>query len=228
MATFPRRFRPWLYLALIVPAAHTRVFDQQFQLEVYEVFHTRPAARWGHLLCTPLINVGLLALASQLEWQLDAVAACVALGCYVAVHGALGIAMAPLLALAVLAARLLVEALGAQAFGGTIALVVAATAIQTWTHAAEPVPPPWSGSYRWTSLREFLHWSSLLERVGLAMMLVVFFPILELWAAPRVWPIQIMHLLMRSGLFPERAARIRARVDAIFDDARNGWGGEEA
>src|SRR5690242_90146 len=45
----------------IVPQAHVR-FDAAFQGEMYELFHRRPLARYGHLICTPLINVALLAL----------------------------------------------------------------------------------------------------------------------------------------------------------------------
>src|SRR5438105_4980590 len=45
------KLRRLLYEALIVPSAHTRVFDAKFQLEVYEVFHTHGGTRWVHLLC---------------------------------------------------------------------------------------------------------------------------------------------------------------------------------
>ena len=147
------RKQKWLYDALIVPASHTQVFDGEFQIEMYEVFHTRSVARWGHAICTPIANVGLLALAAELPWlhrapgalfALDgaALAALIALAFYVGVHGAVALGMAPVLALAVLAAHALGDLLGAHAVTGALAVAISAAFVQTLTHIHEPVPPP--------------------------------------------------------------------------------------
>ena len=222
----------WLHRALIVPAAHTRVLDRELQAELYEVFHTRPVARWGHALCTPVVNVALLALAAHFPgleaerpgalFALDGavIAGLVTLLGYVIAQGAVALAMAPVLAVAVLLAQLLAGALSPP----WLALVVYLAALaQTLTHAPEPVPPPWSGSYGWLEASEFLRRTSWLRLLGFGAVTATIYTLLELWASPRIWPLQLAHFAMRFGFFPERAARLRARVAQILADARNGW-----
>jgi hypothetical protein len=220
------RFRRLLYEALIVPSAHTRVFDSEFQHEVYEVFHTRAATRWIHRLCTPIANISLLATATALPFaSFDGaiLAAIIALLGYLAVHGAWALAMIPVLAFAVAAAHILAGALGPWVVTGGLSIAFYAAFIQTLSHAFEPVPPPWSGSYGWITLKEFLLRTPPLKLVVLSAVAVLIFPVLEFWAAPRIWPVQIIQLLMNAGFRPAFALRTRDRVRAIFADARNGW-----
>lgn len=226
--------RRLLYEALIVPSAHTRVFDATFQLEMYEVFHTTSATRVGHLLCTPIANISLLAAATAfpfvpvtpLGWMTfdgAALAALLALAVYVAVHGTWAFVMAPVLMLSVGMAHILAAALGPSAVPGGLAIALAAAVVQTFSHAFEPVPPPWSGSYRWISLKEFLLRTPTLRLALLAAVAVLVFPVLELWACPRIWPVQFVQVAMRAGLRPALARRIRSRVQSILTDARTGW-----
>jgi hypothetical protein len=49
------------------------------------------------------------------------------------------------------------------------------------------------------------------------------FPLLEIWAAPRVWVLQVLHLMMRAGYRPALRDRLESRVIQILDDARTGW-----
>jgi hypothetical protein len=118
-----KRFRRLVYEALIVPGAHTRVFDSAFQLELYEVFHTTTITRVGHLLCTLIANVSLLALATAVPFvpsvhpgwlTLDGavLAALITLAAYVAIHGKWAIVMAPRLAVSVALAQMLAASLG--------------------------------------------------------------------------------------------------------------------
>src|SRR5262245_7066377 len=44
---------------LIVPMVHVRLFDHRFQREMYELFHREAVCRIGHMICTPLIMLGL-------------------------------------------------------------------------------------------------------------------------------------------------------------------------
>jgi hypothetical protein len=227
------RLRRLLYEALIVPGAHTRVFYADFQLEVYEVFHTRRATRWMHLVCTLIVNVCLLAAATALPLPMIRVAglrldgtvltAVIALAGYVVVHGAWAAMMIPVLLVAVGLAHSLASALGAWVVPGGLEIAFAAALLQTFSHAFEPVPPPWSGGYRWISLREFLLRTPPLRLVLLTSVALVVFPVLEFWASPRIWPVQIVHFMMRAGLRPALASRTRSRVRAILADARNGW-----
>lgn len=228
------RIRRLLYETLIVPEAHTRVFDARFQFEVYEVFHTHPVTRWGHLLCTPIVNISLLALATALPFthaarfgwltfDSAAVAALITLALYAGVQGAWAIAMTPVLAIAVGLAHMLAAALGPRLVPGAVAIALAAVFVQTWSHAFEPVPPPWSGSYRWITLREFVVRTTRLRLAVLSLVALLVFPVLELWAAPRIWPVQLAQLMMRAGLRPALARSMRYRVQAILADARRGW-----
>src|SRR5580700_90549 len=49
----------------IVPAAHTRLADIAFQIEMYELFHRTPGARLGHMVGTPAILLGVLVLLAR-------------------------------------------------------------------------------------------------------------------------------------------------------------------
>src|SRR5947207_11382779 len=114
--------RRLLYEALIVPEAHTRVFDADFQREVYEVFHTRRTTRWMHILCTVIVNVSLLAAASAISfpalhssgWHLDGavLSAAIAFAAYFAAYGAWAFATTPVLLAAVGLAHVLARTLG--------------------------------------------------------------------------------------------------------------------
>ncbi|WP_157070111.1 hypothetical protein [Sandaracinus amylolyticus] len=225
--------RAWIHDVLIVPAAHTRVLDGDLQTELYEVFHTRPIARWGHALCTPVINVALLALCAEVTVQLatrgghteidGAIAgAAIALAFYVAVHGAWALVMAPLLALAVLGAHGLREVLGAHAVSGAIVIALGAVWVQTLSHVFEPVPPPWSRAASFGTVRELWERTSIARIVALAVTGVLVFPVLELWASPRVWPLQIAHAMRRLG-WKHGSATLEERVRTIHRDARAGW-----
>src|SRR2546427_10327374 len=105
--------RRLLYEALIVPEAHTRIFDADFQLEVYEVFHTRRTTRWMHVICTMIVNVSLLAAASAISlpafhgstFRVDCalLGVVIALAGYFAVHGVWAVMTIPVLLIALAA-----------------------------------------------------------------------------------------------------------------------------
>jgi hypothetical protein len=150
-------------------------------------------------------------------------AAVITLVCYVAVHGAWAFAMAPVLAIGTIAAHALAAALGPYAAPVAIAIALGAAMLQTWTHALEPVPPPWSGSHSFEPVDRMLARTRIWKLAMLGFSILVLFPFLELWASPRVWPLQIAHALEKLGLMRDRAARMRDRVEKIHRDARQGW-----
>lgn len=227
------RLRRLLYNLLIVPGAHTRVFDADFQLEVYEVFHTHPLTRWGHLICTPIVNIALLAAASRLPmpslhfagWLIDGavVAAGITMVGYFAVHGAWAAFMIPVLFAAIAFERWLAALYGPWTLQGSLEIAALAAFVQTFSHSFEPIPPPWSGTYGWISLRKFILRTPLVKLACATFAFIAVYPWLEFWASPRIWPVQMTHLMMRAGLRPSLAGPMRARVRAIFADARNGW-----
>jgi hypothetical protein len=201
----------------IVPQAHVR-FDRTFQAEMYELFHRRPLARYGHLLVTPVINIGLLAALA---------AAAPAAG----IVGAVAIALwslhvdriAGAIMLPIIAAALAVQALAPHSLLVWLAIVWAGGFAQALSHACEPIPPPWTGSHRFLSLGEWLRSAPATYIVALGLLTPTVFPLLEIWAAPRVWVLQAVHLMMRAGYRPALRDRLEVRVLAILDDARAGW-----
>ena len=216
---------------LIVPRAHVR-FDRSFQTEMYELFHRRAPARWGHLICTPLINVALLAALAValpardlgpmlLDGALAGAIAIVLWSLYV--DRAAGLLVIPLAGAAVLGARELASALGEQALFGALIAAWAGGLVQAISHASEPIPPPWTGSHCFMPLGEWLRTAPPSRIAGIALLSPTVFPVLEVWAAPRVWVLQVLHLMMRAGYRPELRARLDTRLVAMLDDARTGW-----
>lgn len=212
---------------LIVPAAHYRVLDEHFQAEMYELFHRRAGCRIGHMLCTPVVVLGLLlALGSVASpgwsWPLP-----LALGALVVAWGArvdrlAGAAMVPLVALALLAARGLAGVCAEPASLGA-ALAVGGAALQTFSHGFEDIPPPLSGRAGWVPMRAWLGVAPPARVAGSVALMLVVFVWLELWASPRVWPLQVLHVLLRGGRRPDLRARLAARVDEIVANPEREW-----
>lgn len=215
----------------IVPRAHVR-FERMFQTEMYELFHRRAPARWGHLICTPLINVALLAaLAVALPARelgpllLDgAVAGAIAIVVWsLYVDRLAGLLVIPLAAAAVLGARELAGVLGEHALSGSLLAAWAGGLLQAISHAAEPIPPPWTGSHCFMPLGAWLRAAPPSRIAGIALLSPTVFPLLEVWAAPRVWVLQVLHLMMRAGYRADLRAQLTTRIVAMLDDARTGW-----
>lgn len=206
----------------IVPTAHVR-FDRTFQTEMYELFHQRALARWGHVALTPVIIVAWLALLSALipNGAVIGAAAIVLWSLYVDRVAAL--LVLPLAVAAVFGARELAGALGEHAVVGSVLVAWAGGFLQAISHAAEPVPPPWTGSHRFLSLGEWLRTAPLSRVLTLFLLTPTVFPLLEAWAAPRVWVLQVLHLMMRAGYRSELRARLAGRVVEMLGDARTGW-----
>jgi hypothetical protein len=216
---------------LIVPRAHLR-FERTFQTEMFELFHRKPVARWGHLLCTPLIVIALLVVLAAAVPRI-AVGAIALDG---ATLGAIAIVLwslyvdrlAGLLVLllalaAVPAAHALAALLGQDALLLGLAGAWAGGLLQAISHISEPIPPPWTGSHRFVPLGEWLRAAPPSRIASLVLLSPTVFPLLELWAAPRVWVLEVLHLLMRAGYRLELRARLDERVDEMLNDARTGW-----
>lgn len=58
-------------------------------------------------------------------------------------------------------------------------------------------------------------------RVALLTVVVYFW--LELWASFRILPLQLLHLLMRAGHRPDLRRALDARIAAILSEPASGW-----
>jgi cation/acetate symporter len=140
---------------VIVPQAHVR-FDPLFQTEMYELFHRRALARLGHLVCTPLINIALLAaLALALPHGAFIGAAAIALWSLY-VDRAAGAIMIPIAFAAALVASAIAPQLGAHGLVLALGAAWAGALLQALSHAVEPIPPPWTGSHAFMPLGAWL------------------------------------------------------------------------
>lgn len=202
---------------LIVPQSHVR-FDRTFQAEMYELFHRRPLARYGHLLVTPVINIALLAALTSVVPAAGLVGAAAIALWSLYVDRVAGVIMLP-----IIAAALAAHALAGLSPLAWLAIVWAGGFAQALSHASEPIPPPWTGSHRFVSLGPWLRSAPATHIVALALLSPTVFPLLEIWAAPRVWVLQVLHLMMRAGYRPALRDQLEVRVIEILDDARTGW-----
>jgi uncharacterized membrane protein YGL010W len=218
MATFFARI-------LIVPAAHSRIFDMRLQATMYDVFHRDWRCRWGHRLATPVVVLGLLTAAGAL-WPAHAavpiaVVGAVLVALWLKLDRTATLLAAPALALLGYAAYAAVAAT-AQPLALGLGLVVAGGVVQAGTHLFEPVPPPLSGC------DAFVDGPTCLRRRGLrglvaatALWLGVYWW-LEVWAATRVFLLQWQQVLFACGARPSLAAAIRRESDR-FHAAPTAW-----
>ena len=91
------------------------------------------------------------------------------------------------------------------------------------TARAEPLPPPWSRDYRFKPVSQFLQHESAGNILKLALLTLTVYPLLELWAAFRIWPLQLVQLLNRLGFFKNRMRHLLKRARQVHLDTRNGW-----
>jgi hypothetical protein len=210
---------------LIVPRAHTAIFAARFQVEMYELFHRSRGGRLGHLIGTPTIVLGsLLALhgfTGAPWWGLALVAAIVGLGLRVdriaaAISGALGIAMLGLVAV-------WAETTTGSATLVGLVLVGTGGAVQTLSHTFEDVPPPLSGAPSFVAFPEWVARTEARALLRSALLTWGVFFWLELWAAPRIWTIQLLHLLMRAGYRSALKSALDERAQEILAHPTSDW-----
>lgn len=229
----PGPFRP-IEWAVIVPEAQTHLLEFQWQLDVYETFHTVRVNRLSHAVCfypllftyfvlAALVSLPVGPLSSALPDATRpslalALAAVLALW-YLRLDRLVGLVLVPLLAAMALGANELVGRHGAEAARMTfLAVLVPNMLALTLTHALEPIPPPWSGT------RGFVPMSVWSERTPLGarvrMILLTFWTglVLEYWAAPRFVPIQILKILHLFGYKREMTERAVARAAVLRAD----------
>lgn len=212
---------------LIVPAAHYRVLDAGFQAEMYELFHTRAGCRLLHMLSTPVAVVGLmLALGSALgpgwSWWPPLALGVIVVAWGLRVDRVVGAVMVPLAALSMVAAHRAGHATQHPVALGA-ALALGAATVQFASHAFEDIPPPMSDDVGWVPAGAWLRKASVGRMLTFLVLGVTMYTWLELWASPRVWSLQVLHLLMRAGHRPGLRAELSEKVSAIFTHPEREW-----
>jgi hypothetical protein len=210
--------RGWLEHLLIVPGAHVRVGDFDFQAAMYEQFHQRWGCRILHALCTPLVLVGAMLALGAIPLEVTGVHVPVGpvvlatgLAAYfVGLDALIGVVAIPVVAALLAASVALGHALGGHAPWVGFAMTSLAAMVQAGSHLFEDVPPPWSGTHP-RPFREVLRDATPRVLAGLAMLTLVSF-VLEWWASFRVLGMQINFALMQLGLRRELRERLEARI----------------
>ena len=227
-------YNNWKHTLFIVPAAHTRIFDDEFQGMMYETFHMTRTSRLCHALCTPLINLALFSLGGLFTVPLAPidpslsvsgilVLVLLAQAFYLLIYGAWTLCMLPLLLLAGVIARVAWLAVPSDIAVIAPAVMLILAYLQTFSHWAEPLPPPWSRNNRFKPVRQFLQTESAVNILKLALLTFTVYPLLELWAAFRIWPLQLAQLLYRFGYFQDRMRSLHEQARQVHQDTRTGW-----
>lgn len=212
---------------LIVPAAHYRIFAADFQVEMYELFHTRAGCRLLHMASTPVAVIGLLvalgtALAPGWSWAPPLALGALVVGWGLRVDRLVGAVTAALTALSLVAAhRIGLASAHPVALGAALAL--GAATVQFASHAFEDIPPPMSNEVGWVPALAWLRKASVARMLTFLVLGVTMYTWLELWAAPRVWSLQVLHMLMRAGHRPALRAALAARVESIVAHPEREW-----
>jgi uncharacterized membrane protein YGL010W len=210
---------------LIVPAAHSEVFATRFQIDMYELFHRTQGARLCHMIGTPASLLGalvLLAPLTSLPWPALLVLAVVAAFGLAIDKLATAIVMVCGAGLVVLA-DLLVARVGPSSWVPGLALIVGGCLIQTLSHLFEDIPPPHSGEPRFVPPIEWLRGVDVRETLRSAALTIGVFYWLELWATVRIWPLQVLHVLMACGYRPQLRASIDAQIIQIVRNPFSDW-----
>jgi uncharacterized membrane protein YGL010W len=211
--TTPGRIARWL---TIVPAAHYRLMDTSFQMNLYRLYHGRALSRVAHAVCTPLVTLFMLAALAHarlggvpLSWPFALLAAA-----YGFAYGpAVGLALAPVVALLAVGAGYLAGVTStSMAFGGMYLFA----ALQAWSHMLEPVPPPLSGQDGFVPVGRWWRASSVARRAAAIVLSATVFVLLELIASPKVLACQVLEHLFALGYRPALSARIGRDAGALM------------
>lgn len=208
----------WLEHLLIVPGAHVRVGDFDFQAAMYERFHRHWGCRILHATCTPLVLLGALLVLGAIPLEVSQIAVpagpvvlATGLAAYfVGLDALIGVVSIPVVAALLAASIALGHALGDVAPWVGLAMTCLAAIVQAGSHLFEDVPPPWSGPAP-RPFREVMRDATPRVIAGLAMLTLVSF-VLEWWASFRVLGMQINFALMELGLRRELREKLEARI----------------
>jgi hypothetical protein len=205
----------------IVPRAHVQLFEAGYQARLYDVFHRRALSLIGHAVCTPLVVGFLLAAAARVPGLPWAVAGALFLY-YLRFDRLTGLFLLPALAALAYAGIGFAAWWGPGALGASLALMLAAATLQTFSHLLDPVPPPISGRPGFVPVGEWVRAASLPRMLLTAALTCTSFILLELFASFRVFACQGQRLLFRLGYAPHRWRQVRAEADRMLHSFAEG------
>jgi uncharacterized membrane protein YGL010W len=205
----------------IVPQAHYAVLDRGLQMTLYELFHTNRISRVGHAVCTPIVCFSALATLAQvrLPWPLDApyLSPALPLAALLAANGYLygrriGVLTTAVVAMITIAATLFAADGIPHALAFSVGGMVLAGALQTWSHAFEPVPPPLSGQRDFLSFGVWWSQGSPGRKLAAVALATTAFIALEILASFRILPCQLRAYSLALGHAPSQRMALDRRV----------------
>jgi uncharacterized membrane protein YGL010W len=208
----------------IVPRAHYAVFDADLQMTLYELFHTNRISRVGHAVCTPIVCLSALAALAQvrLPSPLDAphLSPAPPVAALLIAHGYLygrriGALTTAVVAMMTIGASLYAAAGIPHPLALALGGMLLAGALQTWSHAFEPVPPPLSGQRQFLSLGLWRTQASTSRKLATAALATTAFIALELLASFRILPCQLRGYALALGSAPSERIALDRRVTEL-------------
>lgn len=208
----------------IVPQAHYAVFDADLQMTLYALFHTNRISRLTHAVCTPIVCCAALAALAQVRLPSPLLSLALPVGALLGAHGYLygrriGALATVVVAMMTLAASLYAAAGIPHALALSVGGMLLAGALQTWSHAFEPVPPPLSGQRDFLSLGVWRSQASIGRKLATAALATTAFIALELLASFRILPCQLRAYALALG----RAPSERIALDRKVAELRAAW-----
>jgi uncharacterized membrane protein YGL010W len=219
--------KAWLASYLVIPGAHVRIGDFQFQAELYDVFHLSWVSRLGHMICTPIVLLGAMLSLGVVPFvvagggpvdgiPVASLVLAVGLSAYFfGLDALIGLLTTPIVIALLAASIALSRALGDHALITGVAMMAGGAVVQAGSHLFEDVPPPWGAPRTWRPLREVMREATMRKLAGLAGLTLVSF-VLEWWASFRILGLQMNFLAMRAGLRPGLVALLERRRTEIL------------
>jgi hypothetical protein len=226
----------------ILPMSQVKIFDLAYQLYAFEVFHMFGANRWSHFIGIPISLAATYILLSPIPHGPEvAFALIVGIQLILSVRARLYGLILPVL--------LAHSAIWLLAFHGLNRYLVFGGAwwthpafhvlfwptLQYLTHATEPyLPPPWSGSSEWISLKQLL----LTASPARILTVIAFGPlhsVVELISSHRNFYLMILLVAEKLGYRPSSLVELRGWIDQEcakrwpvieyddFQQARSAW-----
>jgi uncharacterized membrane protein YGL010W len=225
---YKSRLHTLLRYLTIVPQAHYAVLDRDLQMTLYELFHTNRISRAGHAVCTPIVCFSALAALAQISLPppLDApyLSPALPLAALLVANGYLhgrrtGVLTSAVVAMMTLAAMLFAAEGIPHALALSVGGMLLASALQTWSHAFEPVPPPLSGQRDFVSFGLWWSQRSPGRKLAAVALSATAFIALELLASFRILPCQLRVYTLALGHAPSE----RIALDRKVADLRAAW-----
>jgi hypothetical protein len=203
----------WYAIITVVPSTNVTNLSLQYQSYMNDIFHTTKCARIGHTLAMPCIVVCWLMIA-RLLGESFAMAFHTGMTLWWLAWAFIERDILWGAALLALSAAIWLASAAASAHGISPWLpLLAFAAIQTLSHALEPVPPRVSRSPFWVPVTDYLlsgSWGQRLRNLSRTCIQVLFGMIDEILASPRLVCVVALEILWAFGHRPRQRTAWKA------------------